>query len=140
MDDSGRICTLSLASKDARLGDMDGEGFDVDGCVELVAVSVLAVESVVVVVMVGVFMTLATLNEAFGVHRDCFELAFRPGMDDRDSTSLSMNSRTSVGTTSTNCENISMAVVFTFSSLTVRAISTTNRIPWLYNDCKKKEK
>lgn len=137
MDDSGRICSFSFASKDALLSDEDGEELDVDGSVELVAVSVFAVDSVVAVVIVGVFMTFAvwTLNEAFGVDRDCFELTFRPGMDNRDSTSLRMNSRTRVGTTSTNCEKISIAVVLTFSSLTVRAISTTNKMPWLYNDC-----
>ena len=37
--------------------------------------------------------------------------------DTLDSTSLRINSLTSVGTTSTNCENISMAIVFIFSSL-----------------------
>ena len=63
----------------------------------------------------------AKLNEDMGVVGCLLLMILLPALDVReietlDSTSFRINSLTNVGTTSTNCENISIAIVFIFSS------------------------
>lgn len=99
----------------------------------------------------GVVVHETKLNGDIGVV-GCLLLADGLVSDIRDSTSFRINSRTKVGTTSTNCEKISIAIVFIFSSFVfysnfwlrnikfgfdvvqielTKATSTTDKMPWL---------